>query len=330
MHTARAFAHPNIALAKYWGKLDLPGNLPAVPSLSVTLSGMRTLTRVRFDEAIESDCVVLQGEPASERELSRVVALLDRVRAASGLTSRALVETENDFPTAAGLASSASGFAALALAAVRAAGLDWDLSRVSDLARQSSASAARSLFGGFVALPSGSESSSYLPAESVAPMDHWDLAVVVAVTTEEAKKVSSTAGMLETARTSPLYRGWLAGAPAIYERVKAALLSRDLETLGAAMEQSTMAMHGTAMGANPPILYFRPATLSAVARVRELRQEGIPAFATIDAGPHVKVLTEATHVEAVTQAMREVPGVTRLIVARPGPGARVSLEGGEG
>lgn len=329
MKTARAIAHPNIALAKYWGKLDAPGNYPAVPSLSVTLRGMRTETILRFDPELPADRVVLQGEPASGQAAQRVIELLDRVRQAAAIDTRALVESTNDFPTASGLASSASGFAALALAAVRAAGLDWDLAKVSDLARKSSASAARSLFGGFVSLPAGSKQANFLPAEPLLPPDAWDLVVIVAVVTEEPKKIGSTTGMVETARTSPLYEGWVSGAPAIYEKVKSALFARDLQALGGAMEQSTLAMHGTAMGASPPILYLRPATIAALERVRALREAGTLAFATIDAGPHVKVLTEASNLEKVSEAMRAVPGVERLIVTRPGPGATVSIEEGE-
>ncbi len=324
--SARAIAHPNIALAKYWGKLDAEGNFPAVPSLSVTLAGMRTETSVRFDPALREDRLLVQGEPASAPAAARMVTLLDRVRKAAGFDTRAEVVSQNDFPTASGLASSASGFAALALAAVRAAGLDWDLGAVSDLARRSSASAARSIFGGFVALPAGEKGLVMLPAEPLLPADHWDLVVVVAVATEQAKEVGSTEGMLRTARTSPLYEGWLQGAPRVYERVRQALVDRDLEALGQAVEQSALAMHGTAMGAAPPIVYFRPATIAALEAVRALRRKGTLAYATIDAGPHVKVVAEASNLDVVADAMRNVPGIERIIVTRPGPGAAIIAE----
>src|SRR5271170_1119960 len=152
---ATALAHPNIALAKYWGKRDGDGNYPAVPSLSVTLAGLATRTRVELRDDVSADRLVLNGAPADTRALERATILLDRVRSAAGTKARAIIESANDFPTASGLASSASGFAALAVAAVRAAGLDWDVERTSDLARRSSASAARSLFGGFVELDAG-------------------------------------------------------------------------------------------------------------------------------------------------------------------------------
>lgn len=322
-HVARAIAHPNIALAKYWGKLDVATNLPAVPSLSLTLDGMSTTTAVAFDPALAADAVELNGAPASRADAARVSALLDRVRAAAGTGVRARVASENDFPTASGLASSASGFAALALAATRAAGLAWDAARVSDLARRSSASAARSIFGGWVVLPAGRQGEDFLAAEPLAPADHWDVALVVAVATEGPKETGSTGGMQHAARTSPYYAAWVEAAPAMFTRVRAALLARDLEALGTAAEHSALAMHACSLAADPATLYFQPVTLAALARVRELRRAGVGAWATIDAGPHVKVLCAGGDAARVAEAMCEVPGVLRTIEGRPGGAAVV-------
>ncbi len=212
--TATAIAHPNIALAKYWGKRDDGVNQPAVPSLSVTLAGMSTTTTVTFDETLEADTFWLAGVPVQGGPYTRVVGLLDRVRRASGRTARARVESANDFPTAAGLASSASGFAALALAAATAAGLEPTAEYVSDLARRTSVSAARSAFGGFVELPMGKPGDDDLSAVPIAPPDQLDLRVIVAVTREGPKDVSSTEGMKHTVRTSPYYPAWVELAPA--------------------------------------------------------------------------------------------------------------------
>ncbi|HEU4534157.1 MAG TPA: diphosphomevalonate decarboxylase, partial [Polyangiaceae bacterium] len=174
---AAARAHPNIALAKYWGKAEGTANAPAVPSLSVTLAGLATTTRVRFDPGLAADALVLNGREAGGRELERAKTLLDRVRARAGLACPALVESANDFPTASGLASSASGFAALALAAWHAAGLEPSPEGVSDLARRSSASAARSVYGGFVELPAGvAGRDEPLPARPVAGAERLPLA----------------------------------------------------------------------------------------------------------------------------------------------------------
>lgn len=321
---AVAIAHPNIALSKYWGKREGEGNFPAVPSLSVTLSGLSTRTSVRFDGALAADRLMLDDRPGDARELGRVAELLDRVRAASGETRRAEVVSRNDFPTASGLASSASGFAALALAAVRAANLDWDAPRVSDLARRSSASAARSVFGGYVELAAGSPSAGErgpLAAVPIAPGDHLPLVVLVCVTTEGPKTVSSSEGMRTTLSSSPYARAWLEQAPLLHRRLREALLARDFVVLGELAEQSALAMHASAIAAG--VVYWTGATLDTLAAIRAVRARGTAAFATVDAGPHVKVLVRPQDAPRVREALGPVPGVRTIIEARPGEGARI-------
>ena len=321
---ATAVAHPNIALAKYWGKLPGDGNVPAVPSLSVTLAGMRTTTTVSFDATLVDDELVLDGElqAPNARAKVRATQLLDRVRAAASTTSRARIVSANDFPTASGLASSASGFAALALAAVHAADLDWSAERVADLARRSSASAARSVFGGFVELDGGSEGAARVVPGPAA----LDLRVIVAVTTESAKSTSSTDGMKLTQEKSPYYAAWVADAPESHARMRAALLAGDFTRVGELAERSALAMHACAMAAG--IVYVTGATLAALAEVRAMRAAGIEAYATIDAGPHLKCLARAADVAAVHERLAQVPGVLRIIETRPGEGARLASEEG--
>ncbi len=315
-----AVAHPNIALAKYWGKRAGQGNFPAVPSLSVTLSGMSTTTHVQFDRTLAADSVMINGEAQYD---SRVVALLDRVRAAAEFRLFARVVSVNDFPTASGLASSASGFAALALAATHAATLEWDAARISDLARRSSASAARSIFGGFVELDAGQESGderNMLAAQQVAPIDYLPLTVLVCVTTEQKKSIGSTDAMTKTAQKSPFYDAWLRDAPAIHASLKSALLARDRQLLGELTEASTWAMHATAMAAG--IVYLRSATIDAIECVRSLRASGTAAYMTMDAGPHVKVFTAPEDAPRVKRELAAVNGVLRVIETQPGEGAR--------
>ncbi len=312
--SAVALAHPNIALSKYWGKREGGGNVPAVPSLSVTLAGLATTTRVTFDDALAADSLLLNGVPAADAAVARTTELLDRVREASGLRARASVVSINDFPTASGLASSASGFAALALAAVRAADLDWPAERVADLARRSSASAARSIFGGFVALEGE-------VARPVAGPDQIPLKVLVCVTTEGAKAVSSRDGMAVTAAKSPYYAGWLETAPRLHAELRAALLAGDLETTCALAEQSALAMHASAFAAG--IVYVSGATLEALATVRALRSDGVIAYATMDAGPHLKCLVHARDAARAKERLAQTPGVLRIIEAVAGEGARI-------
>jgi diphosphomevalonate decarboxylase len=311
-----AAACSNIALAKYWGKTDSPENIPAVPSLSITLAGLQTRTTVELDPTLVADLCWIDDEPLQNRPRERIVALLDRVRHRAGVTTRARVTSRNDFPTAAGLASSASGFAALALAATRAVGLDLPLTEVSAIARQASASAARSLFGGFVVLRGER-------AEPLAPPDHWDLAMIVAVTQAGPKAVGSTAGMQHTRATSPYYAAWVDHAPLTFEEIRSAVLDRDLDRLGPAVEQSALMMHASMLAARPALCYLTPTTLAVVDAVRRLRDAGLAAYFTIDAGPHVKVLTARASEAPVRQAIDAVPGVLRTILCRPGPGARI-------
>lgn len=321
---AVAVAHPNIALSKYWGKLPWGVNLPAVPSLSVTLAGMRTRTRVTLDPSLDADRFELGGTLVDGRPLERVGRLLDLVwRESRGERPAALVQSENDFPTAAGLASSASAFAALAVAANAALGSGLSTAELSSIARRVSASSGRSLFGGFVELPAGRPEDDGLPARQVAPPEHWDLRLVVAVTTEGEKDVGSTEGMNRTSETSPLYAAWLDAAPVLHERVKSAVLARDLSALGPAMEQSALTMHATALAADPGLLYWNGVTVEVMRAVRSMRRDGTPAYVTIDAGPHVKVVTTADLAAEVRARVAAVTGVLRTIVAEPGEGARI-------
>jgi diphosphomevalonate decarboxylase len=318
-----ALAHSNIALSKYWGKRPYEGNYPATPSLSITLDALTTRTRVTFDSALRADRFTLDGVLQTGTPHGRVSDLLTRLRAESGTATFADVVSRNDFPSAAGLASSASGFAALALAAVTALGLDWEIARVSDLARRSSASAARSLYGGFVELREGppEPTRDLLSAQMVAPKDHVDWRLVVAVAGEGAKAVGSTRGMNETCLESPYYPAWLELAPRLHRELREALAARDFERFGTAAERSALAMHASAIAAG--IVYWNGVTLEALSAVRQLRAQGTGAFATVDAGPHVKVLCREADAPLVGVRLRTVPGVTRVIEARAAEGARV-------
>jgi len=318
---ARARARANIALAKYWGKCDDALNLPAVPSISLTLDRLSTVTEVCFDRALNNDLVAIDGVVVSGRPRDRVVTMLDRVRARAGLEARARVTSRNAFPTAAGLASSASGFAALAAAASTAAGLSLPPRELSRLARLSSASAARSIFGGFAELPAGRAGNGALAARALFGVDHWDVRLVVALTTLAPKDVGSTEAMERSRRTSPLYAAWLEEAPRLARRIRRALSDRDLSRLGPAMERSTLAFHACAMTSSPSVLYWQPATVALLHAVRRLREEkNVQAFATMDAGPNVKVLCHSGDAATVARALRRAPGALRVITCAPGAG----------
>ncbi len=319
---AVAEARTNIALVKYWGKRDARLNLPAVGSLSLTLDGLTTRTEVRFDAALAADELALNGAPADAAATARVSKFLDLVRARAGRAERARVVSANDFPTAAGLASSASAFAALALAATRAAGLELAARELSILARRGSGSAARSVFGGFAQMHKGTradgEDSFAEPIES-----DLDVRMVVAVTTDAAKATLSTDGMRHTMETSPYYAAWVALSDGDLADARRAIAAGDLEALGAVTERSALAMHASALAARPAVVYFSGATVDGYRAVQAMRKAGVPAWFTCDAGPHVKALTDAAHAPEVARRLAEVPGVLRTRIAAPGAPAKV-------
>jgi diphosphomevalonate decarboxylase len=326
--TARA--HANIALVKYWGKRDPALNLPAAGSLSLTLEALTTIATVQPWDG-PADRLVLGGQEVSGPALARFSSWLDLVRDVAGAPGlRFQAESANDFPTASGLASSASGYAALALAASRAAGLVLEPRELSILARRGSGSAARSIFGGLVemragARPDGADSFAepLVSAEELA--GGWPIAMVVAVVGGGAAKgVSSRSAMEHCAATSPLYRGWLASVPGDLAAARAAIERRDLHALGEVAEQSALAMHAAALASRPAIVYLRPATLALMDAVTELRLDRVPAFFTMDAGPHVKVLTTRGEAEAVAARLGAVAGVSQVIVSGPGGPAAIT------
>lgn len=325
MATARA--HSNIALAKYWGKKDTELNLPAVPSISMTLDAYHTTTTVEFDSSLAQDTLILNERTASQKELHRVQQLLNRVRTEGSVPHAARVISRNNFPTASGLASSASGFCALALAARAAVGLSTEPGRTSALARGASASAARSVFGGFAELPAGTRGQHHLKAKPLFGAKHWDLRLVVALTEQGPKAVGSTEGMENSRLTSPMYKGWVSRAPLLTRRVRSGLKHRNLSRLGEAMEKSTLWFHACTMSSTPPIIYWNGVTLTTMKRIVRLRtEEHVPVYFTMDAGPHVKALCESTHADRVAESLAKVPGVTGTCICGPGPAAAL-MEG---
>jgi len=318
-YKATALARANIALSKYWGKSDVALNLPAVPSISITLEPMRTETTVEFDAGLTQDEVELNGKPAEGKARTRAIKVLDQVRAIARLDLKARVVSSNNFPTASGLASSASGFAALVGASWSATGMERDNERWSAMSRQASASAARSIYGGFVELPRGIPGDASNAAKQIAKPDHWDVRVVVAVANEGAKDVGSTEGMTLSEQTSPYYRSWVDCSDALAAEVREGILTRNLTKVGEAMEQSTLAMHACMMASRPGLIYFQPATLAALATVKRLRKEGIEVYATMDAGPHVKALCNSADAGRVATALADTQMVLRTLTAQPGP-----------
>ena len=316
---ASAIAHPNVALIKYWGKRETATNLPAVGSLSVTLGGLKTETTVEFDGSLKQDALILNGREMPS-EQGRLVACLDALRGLAGESRRARVESRNDFPTGAGLASSASGYAALVKAGAAALGLDSAESELLDIARIGSGSAPRSMFGGFVLLTNLEQGT--VCEQLLEPRD-WPLKVIIAVTAEAGKTVTSRDGMEQSRLTSPYYKRWIATHAEDLERGLECVRDRDFDGLAELAEHNCLKMHSVMMTTRPALLYWSPATLACMHRVVALRGQGVGVFFTIDAGPQVKAVCLPEASEAVSAALLDVPGVLRLISGGLGDGAVV-------
>lgn len=319
---ATAKAHTNIALIKYWGKRDEPLILPMNNSLSLTLDGFHTTTSVAFQDRLTADQFYLNNRLVEGAESRRVSIFLDLIRKEAGRTDVcAEVHSTNHVPTAAGFASSASGFAALAAAASKAIGLPVNEQELSILTRQGSGSACRSIYGGFVEWEKGTKADgSDSHAVPVAPADHWDLRVAAVVLSSDEKKVLSREGMKRTVDTSPFYPAWVQSIPDDLEAIKEGIAEKDFEKVGEISEANCLRMHATTLAANPPFSYWHSTTLSIMQAVRQLRSDGIPAFFTIDAGPNVKVLYTPEHEDIIRNTLQNVPGVHDIKVSRPGQG----------
>jgi diphosphomevalonate decarboxylase len=323
--SAVAEACANVALVKYWGKRDSRLNLPAVGSISVTLAGLTATARVRAGaRAAPGVAFVQDGRPVDGIAAARMASFLDGLARRAGASAPLAADVAASFPVGAGLASSAAIYCAVAAAAASVLRLRLSRADLSGVARVGSGSAARSVFGGFAEWQRGERADG---ADSIArPLlgeDEWDVAVAVAIVSEERKEIASRDAMEQVAGTSPLYAGWLEAQEGDLARARRAIAERDLATLGEIAEENCLRMHATCLAARPPILYFRTATVAAIEAVWELRRSGVAAYFTIDAGPQVKVLCPGAALDTVTAALASVPGVRRVIATRPGPGVRM-------
>ena len=320
---ASARARANFALVKYWGKADARLNVPAVGSISITLDALWSDTAVEFDERLRADELSLDGQRRAD-QLARVSACLDLLRERAGIRTRARVTSSNNFPTAAGLASSASGFAALVTATAGALDLKLAPRELSVLARRGSGSAARSLFGGFVEMHAGHAADGADSfAEPLLDAKDWPLEVAIAITAKGEKEVGSRSGMERSADSSPYYAAWVETQRDDLRAARDAIAKRDFEALAEVAEHNCFKMHAAALAATPPLLYWNGATVECVHAVRRLRAAGVPVFFTIDAGPQVKAICLAEARPRVEAALRDVPGVLDVLSSRLGPGAEL-------
>lgn len=313
---ATARANANIAFIKYWGNRDEALRLPSNPSLSMNLDGLFTETTVVWDDGITDDSLVLNARQDTGPALARVSRHLDAIRQRLGLHSHAQVESANNFPTGAGIASSASSFAALTVAAVAAAGATLSERELTTLARLGSGSASRSVPTGFVEwYAADRHEESY--AESIAAPDYWDLVDVIAVVSRQHKDVGSTAGHA-SAHTSELQSTRVETAPERLESCKRALMERNFTTFAEVVERDSNLMHAVMMTSRPPLFYWQPASLEVMANVRRWRLDGLQVCYTLDAGPNVHCICVRRDAEAVSAGLARLSDVEEIRMAGPG------------
>lgn len=319
-----ATANANIALVKYWGKRDDRLILPHNGSISMTCDGLQTTTTVEFSDKYYKDSVIINDEELQKDE-KNILGHLDRIRKLAGIKEKAKVMSQSNFPVAAGLASSASGFAALTLAATKAAGLQLTERELTILSRQGSGSSCRSIGEGFVEWYKGKKtdgSDSY--AESIANKNHWpEFRMIATIVSESKKKVSSRAGMKQTVETCPYYKDWLATVDNDLNIIRNGIRKRDFSSVGLTAEMNCLKMHALMITTIPPIIYWIPATLGVMHAVQLMRNDGLECYFTIDGGPQIKVMCLAKDEKEITKRLMELDGVKKTIVCKPGDGVKI-------
>jgi diphosphomevalonate decarboxylase len=314
---ATAIAQPNIALIKYWGKRDIARNLPAVGSISITLSELYTEMTVQLEAAFTQDTLRVNGE-CNAGMLPRISACLDQVVGHERMF--ASIESRSNFPIAAGLASSASAFAAVTVAAASAADLSPTIASLSRQAGRASGSAARSLYGGFAELTNVTDG---IEVASICSADVWPMNVIVAITESGAKVVGSTAAMEISRQTSPFYERWIQQQAGDLDIARSAIQNRDFAALAAIAEHNCLKMHSVMWASRPPTMYWNAATMRCMQTVRQLQDEGCDVFFTIDAGPQVKAVCLPQESRRVRAALARTPGVIDVMQSGLGAGARL-------
>lgn len=318
---ATTIAPANIAFIKYWGKRDERLRLPTNSSVSMNLSAATTTTTVEFSDSYQEDDIQFVDDEATQRETTRIVAHLDRIRKRAKSSLRARVVTQNSFPKSSGIASSASGFAALTVAAAGALGLTLAEKELTTLARLGSGSACRSIPDGFVEWLAG-KTNDASHAYCLYPHTHWDLRDIVAIVDTEKKKVASTEGM-DGVITSPLFQTRLAAIPGRIARVKAALQKKDIALLGAVLEEECLDMHRVCQTQIPPLYYWNDVTRDIIRAVGEWRKGGLAVYFTIDAGPNVHLICEAKDEQVVVEKVKTLSGIEQVIINKPAQGAHL-------
>lgn len=317
---ATAIAPSNIAFIKYWGKKDEELRLPANGSISVNLSNLTTTTTVEFRKNLKADDITI-NEKKDRKKGERVIRHLERIRTIAKISTKAKAISRNNFPTAGGLASSASGFAALTVAGTKAAGLNLNEKELSILARQGSGSTCRSIPDGFVEWLDGDTSeTSY--AVSLYPPSFWDLSIVVVLAGSEEKSVLTSEGM-RLVKSNPFYPVRLSNINRKIRELKQYMKKKDFEKFGMLVESEALELHAMALTSTPSIIYWQPLTMRVMKLVQEIRSHYFPVYFTIDSGPHVCIICEKKNQDLLIQKLRQ-HNIWDFIINKPSLGTRLT------
>ncbi len=320
-----AIAHSNTALIKYWGKRDEELIIPMNNSISFTTEALTTTTTVEFSEELTKDNFILNGTEQTGKPLKRVVDHLAIIREISQTNVKAKVYSENNFPTAAGLASSASGFAALTSAATNAAGLKLDKKELSMISRRGSGSSCRSFYGGYVEwIANNEQNESY--AIQLADENWFDIRDIVVVLKTPERKMSTRDAMKLSIKTSPFFKSRLDTLDTNLAKIRLAIKERDFNSLGSVAEMDCLSMHSVAITSNPPQIFWTPDTVKVMHFVENLREEKIDAYYTIDTGANLHILTIPKFEHEIVKQLEEKILPEKIISSKPGPGVKVVNE----
>jgi diphosphomevalonate decarboxylase len=317
---ATAIAPANIAFIKYWGNKNADLRLPENGSISMNLDNLSTTTTVEFSQDYKNDEIIIGGKNIFSSD-ARAIKHLNLVREIAGIKTFAKVTTTNNFPIATGLASSASGFAALSLAATVAAGLKLSEKELSVLARQGSGSASRSIPSGFVEWFAADESKDSYSVSLYSP-DYWDILDVIPIISAEEKEISTTAGH-KVAHSSVFYPSRLANIGNKLQKAKEYMADKNFAAFGGLVEAESLELFATMLTSTPSLVYWLPESIQMIKNVHKWRRDGLPVYFTEDAGPNLHLIIEGKNIDLLLNELNNIKGIEKIIVNKPSQGARL-------
>ena len=320
MSEVTAIAHPNFALIKYWGKTDSINNFPAMSSISITIDTLYSTAKVSFDSSLKKDLWVLND--TEQESLGQIEPTINYLKSFKAVKDPCVIKSINNFPTAAGLASSASGVASIVIAINEFFNLNLSEKELVDAAILGSGSAPRSLYPGFVHLNKKDYS-----CETILDTNEWPLKIIICQTSSDKKLVSSREGMRISKLTSSYYEAWVNDQDNDINKALKAIKTKDFDLLGEVSEDNCKKMHKVMETSQPPLIYRNLTTHLCIQKIKEMKFSGIGIFYTIDAGPQVKIICKAKHADQVISEMKSIPNIQDIIEVNLGQGARLINEG---